>query len=148
MPEPERLLLLHGPYRPPRVRRGDKLFCEVRGTVTVGGYSDAPIPWPRVKKGGNPCLILCGDLARAVLSESNVAVCYHFGVSTHTVSKRCKALGVPEQNEGTLRRQHAWAVSREDDRLARARGAVAAERTSTAQAFGRAFRETAESNAS
>ena len=49
MPAPDRFLLRHGPYRPPRDRRGDKLFCEVRGTVTVGGYTDAPIPWPRVK---------------------------------------------------------------------------------------------------
>ena len=39
---------------------------------------------------------------------------------SHTVSNRRKALGVPEQNEGTLRLQHNWAVGREDDRLARA----------------------------
>src|SRR5205809_206754 len=66
MPEPDRLQLLHGPYLPPRVRRGDRLFCEIRGTVVVGGYTDAPIPWPRLKKGGANCLILCGDLVRAV----------------------------------------------------------------------------------
>jgi len=34
--------LLHGPYYPPRVRRGDFLSCEVRGLVEVGGYTTAP----------------------------------------------------------------------------------------------------------
>src|SRR3954469_5164831 len=121
MPAPDRFLLPHGPYRPPRVHRGDRLFCEIRGTVVVGGYTDAPIPWPRVKKGGNPCLILCGDLVRAVRAASNVAIRHHFGVSSNTVTNWRKALGVPEQNEGTLRLQHDWAVGRDDDRLARAR---------------------------
>ena len=86
MPAPDRFLLAHGPYRPPRSAAGDRLFCEIRGTVIVGGYTDAPIPWPRMKKGGNPCLILCGDLVRAVRAESNAAVSHHFGVSTHTVT--------------------------------------------------------------
>src|SRR3954471_2641361 len=114
MPTPDRLLLLHGPYRSPRVRRGDKLFCEIRGTVTVGGYTDAPIPWPRVRKGGNPCLILCGDLVRAVRAESAQAVAHHWGVSPATVWKWRQALGVPERNEGTLRLDRDNALVRTD----------------------------------
>jgi len=101
MPAVDRFKLLHGPYRPPKTRRDAKLFCEVRGTVTVGGYHDGPIPWPRVKKGGRPCLILCGDLVRAVRSESRLAVAHHFGVAEETVWTWRKALGLPQYTEGT-----------------------------------------------
>jgi hypothetical protein len=117
----DRFKLLHGPYLPPKVRRGRKLFCEIRGTVTVGGYSNGPIPWPRMKKGGNPCLVLCGDLVRAVRVESNQAVAHHWGLSTHTVSNWHMALGVPEANEGTRRLGRDWALGRTDGRLERAR---------------------------
>src|SRR5438552_16642890 len=51
--------LLFGPYHPPKTRRGKFLFCERRGTVKVGDYSDGPIPWP-VKWGTRNSLILCG----------------------------------------------------------------------------------------
>lgn len=105
----DRVNLLHGPYPAPARAAGRKLFCEIRGTVTVGGYSDGPIPWPRMKKPGSACLILCGDLVRAVLRESNQAVAHHFGVSTHTVTKWRKALVVPEYNEGTRRLGRDWA---------------------------------------
>jgi len=115
------LRLLFGPYLPPSIRRGDKLFCEIRGTVTVAGYSDAPIPWPRVKKGGNACLVLCGELVRAVKREALLVVAHHWGVSQTTVWKWRKALGVERSNEGTDQRLHDDAVSRGDDRLERAR---------------------------
>ena len=121
MKDRDRFKLLHGPYLPPKVRRGRKLFCEIRGTVTVGGYSDGPIPWPRMKKSGSACLVLCGDLVRAVHQESSQAVAHHFGICIHTVTKWRKALGVPEHNEGTRRLGRAWAVGRTDDRLERAR---------------------------
>jgi hypothetical protein len=121
MKDSDRFKLIHGPYRPPKVKRGDKLFCEIRGTVTVGGYSDSPIPWPRMKKGGNPCLILCGDLVEAVRVESNQGVAHHFGVSFGSVSTWRKALGVPVYNEGTHRVERDWAIQRNDNRLERAR---------------------------
>jgi hypothetical protein len=57
------VLFLYGPYLPPKTRRGQKLFCEIRGTVTVSGLSGGPIPWPYAKVNGRP-LILCGDLVR------------------------------------------------------------------------------------
>jgi hypothetical protein len=45
--DPDRLKLLFGPYRTPRVRIGRVLNCEARDAeVIVVGYSDAPIPWP------------------------------------------------------------------------------------------------------
>src|SRR5271163_586290 len=34
MDDSDRLKLLHGPYKPPRCRIGQKLFCELRGWVT------------------------------------------------------------------------------------------------------------------
>lgn len=119
-----RFHLLHGPYLPPKTRRGRRLFCEVRGTVEVGGYSDGPVPWPRVKKGGVHSLILCGDLVRAVRHESAQAVAHHFAVSKSTVRKWRRALDVPEHNEGTRRLGGRIAVARDDDRLARARAAA------------------------
>lgn len=47
MNDPGRLKLLFGPYCTPRVRISRVLTCEARDDdVIVGGYSDAPIPWP------------------------------------------------------------------------------------------------------
>jgi hypothetical protein len=121
LPTPDSHALRFGPYRPPHVYRGDKLFCEIRGAVTVGGYSDAPIAWPRVKKGGSPCLILCGDLVRAVKYEALIAVAHHWGVSQTTVWKWRVALGVERWNEGSTQLMRDWESNRGDNRLARAR---------------------------
>lgn len=118
---PDSYALRFGPYRPPVTHRGKMLFCEIRGTVTVGGYSDGPIPWPRVKKGGNPCLIVCGDLIRAVKHEALLAVAHHWGVSQTTVWKWRTALEVERWNAGSTTLMREWERSREDDRLERAR---------------------------
>ncbi|MDR3582505.1 MAG: hypothetical protein P4L67_04500 [Candidatus Pacebacteria bacterium] len=100
----DRLRLLHGPYAAPAVGRGDVLTCERLGReVRVGGLSDAPIPWPRVLKTGSPSLILCEDLARAVRTESEIAVSHHWGVGVVTVWAWRKALGVGRVTEGTSR---------------------------------------------
>ena len=37
--------------------------------MKVGGFTNAPIPWPRIKKTGRASLVLCGDLLDAVMSE-------------------------------------------------------------------------------
>jgi hypothetical protein len=101
--EEERFRLLHGPYYPPRTHRGAFLFCEWRGTVRVGGYSDAPIPWPYAMRTGYRSLILCGDLVRAVKLESELAVAYHWTVSATTVGKWRQVLGVEALNPGSRR---------------------------------------------
>ncbi len=94
--------LLFGPYLPPRVRRGQILVCEFRGEVVkVGGLTDAPIMWPRVLKTGSPSVIVCGDLVRAIRTESAAAVAYHWGVSETTVWKWRKSLGVERMTAGT-----------------------------------------------
>ena len=41
----DNLKLRFGPYDAPATHRGARLFCEIRGTVVVGGYSAGPIPW-------------------------------------------------------------------------------------------------------
>ena len=108
MHDQKRYKLLHGPYRAPRCRIGSRLFCEVRGEVIVCGISGARIPWPIGKRGRARSLVVCGDLAKAVLRESNIAICYWFGITAQTVSKWRKALDVPQVNEGTRRLYVDW----------------------------------------
>lgn len=94
--------LLHGPYRPPKVRVGDRLFCALRGReLTVVDWSDGPVPWPRARIGANLSLILYGDLVKAVRVESMAAIAWAWGVSTASVMRWRHALKVPEHNEGT-----------------------------------------------
>jgi hypothetical protein len=99
----ERFKLLHGPYVAPRCQVGSRLFCEVRGQVIVCGISAGRIPWPIGKRGRARSLVVCGDLAKALQRESNIAICYWFGITGQTVTKWRKALDVPQVNEGTRR---------------------------------------------
>src|SRR5258708_7826899 len=103
-----RYQLLGGPYEPPRARRGGHLFCEMRGTVKVGGYKDGPIPWP--VKWGTRSLILCGALVEAVKQESEVALGHHWGVGIKVVQNWRRALGVEMYNPGTQMLQHRAAM--------------------------------------
>jgi hypothetical protein len=97
----DRYRLLDGPYFPPRTARGRFLVCELRGTVKIGGYSDAPIPWPRIWR--HRSLVICGDLLRALKTESVYAVSYHWGLSRATVSYYRQQLSIPRQNPGSYR---------------------------------------------
>ena len=95
-----------GTYRTPRVQIGRVLTCEARDCdVIVTGYSDARIPWPfgRRPRLAAKALVVYGDLARAVRTESNQAVCHWFGITPQTVSKWRKALSVGLTNDGTHR---------------------------------------------
>lgn len=95
--------LLRGPYNPPEVRAGDKVHCALRGhEMTVVDWTDGPVPWPCGRIVGIKTVILSGDLIKAVRTESNAAVATALGVGGFTVSKWRRALGVPENNEGTL----------------------------------------------
>jgi hypothetical protein len=100
MNDREHFKLLFGPYAPPKIPRNQRLFCEVRGCLKVGSWSDGLIPWPRRYRTGS--IILCGDLVRAVKLESVEAVCYHWGVCRNVVQKWRHALHVTECNPGTL----------------------------------------------
>ncbi len=104
MDDTERYKLLHGPYVAPACERGGVLFCEYRDEeVKVGGLTNAPIQWPRVLKTGKSSLIVCGDLALAIRTESEQSIAHHWGVGIVTVWKWRVALGVPPVNGGTAR---------------------------------------------
>ncbi|GGW23915.1 hypothetical protein GCM10011452_09080 [Gemmobacter lanyuensis] len=92
--------LLFGPYAPPDVKSG-WVEDAIDGLIEVGGWTDAPIPWPRRKKTGRHSPILCGDLIRAVQTESSAAVQHHWGVSMGTVWRWRQALGVGRITDGT-----------------------------------------------
>jgi hypothetical protein len=98
MPPPE---LIAGPYAAPAVRVGDWVDDEISGLVEVGGWTDAPISWPRRKKTGRAALILTAELARAVRVESVEAVRYWWGVGATKVWQWRRALGVDRATQGT-----------------------------------------------
>jgi hypothetical protein len=60
-------------------------------------------------------------LARAVRREARIAIMHHWGVSHGTVRKWRRALGVSRVNVGTHAVTRKIALSRDDDRLERAR---------------------------
>jgi hypothetical protein len=55
--------LLHGPYQPPALHRGDRTTCLYRDAeVVITSWTDARIPWPRCRsKSKRNC---CGRSAR------------------------------------------------------------------------------------
>jgi hypothetical protein len=115
--------LLFGPYAPPRIPRTQRLLCEMRGYLRVGSWSDGLIPWPRRYRTGS--IILCGDLARAVETESVEAVSHHWGVCRNVVQKWRQALHVPEANPGTRQLRHR--IQSASDSTARRRAVIRAK---------------------
>ena len=74
----ERFRLL-GTYRTPRFRLGQVVCCEVRGAVTICGFTDAHIPWSVGKTKRARTLVIYKRLARAIRRERAQAVAHHFG---------------------------------------------------------------------
>jgi hypothetical protein len=97
----DRYRLVDGPYYPPRASRGRFLVCELRGIVKIGGYSDAPIPWPRIWH--RRSLVICEDMLRALRTESVLAVSDYWGLSKAIVSHYRQLFSVPHVNPGTHR---------------------------------------------
>ena len=98
----ERVRLVDGPYAPPLIAIGGWLQCELRGELQVGGYTNALIPWP-VAVGHAKQLIVCGDLVRALKTESRLAVSFHFGISLALVSEYRSRLGIERLTAGSTR---------------------------------------------
>jgi hypothetical protein len=95
----ERVKLLHGPYTPPPLKRGDRATCLLRDCdVIITGWSAGRIAWPRCRAegthGGGSGILLDEELARAVRCESEAANCYWWGVCVDVVWRWRKALGV------------------------------------------------------
>lgn len=128
--------LIGGPYRPPACAVGDWLDDEIDGRLQVGGWTNAPIAWPRRKKTGTHSPILCGDLARAVRVEASEAVQHWWGVGPVTVAKWRRALGVPQANVGTqrLRKQRHPGIPAEAAARGRAKAATPEARAKMAKA--------------
>jgi hypothetical protein len=105
---PNKFRLLHGPYEPPPLRKGDRVTCLYRDAVVVTSWSGGRIPWPRCRalsvRGGSG-LLVCEELAQAVRTESAAAVEYCWGISGNTVTLWRKTLGVEgwTGTEGTRR---------------------------------------------
>ena len=99
--------LLHGPYVAPEVRVGQVLECELRGRLKVRRFSTGPLVWPMGhpggQDGGRHSYIVCGDLVRAIRSESSQAVQQWWGVSEAVVTRWRAALGVEINTAGTHR---------------------------------------------
>lgn len=95
--------LLGAPYLPPACKTGDWIDDEIDGLLEVGGWTAAPLSWPRRKKSGRPALILTAELARAVRTESGEAICHWWGVRPTKVWMWRKALGVDRITDGTRR---------------------------------------------
>jgi hypothetical protein len=63
------------------------------------------------RNGGKKTLILCGDLVKAVRSESARAIQHYWGVKDDTVGTWRKALGVENNNAGTRAlRSRQWQI--------------------------------------
>jgi hypothetical protein len=95
----DKIKLLFGPYRPPVLKVGDRVFCGYRNAeVVVYDWSSAPTPWPLCYQVGNrgagKGILVDDELARAIRHESAAAVQYWWGVCQKTVCKWRAAFGV------------------------------------------------------
>jgi len=108
--------LLHGPYRPASLRKGDRVHCLLRDCLwVVTTWTDTRILWQRgqlVGQRGGSGLLLDEELARVVRCESASAIAYWWRVSEGVVWRWRKALGVTRtNNEGSLLLIHAAAAA-------------------------------------
>ena len=99
----EKVRFVGGPYTPQLVDVGGRLRCKLRGMLTVAGYTNALIPWPVAVGNSSKQVILCGDLLKALKTESCVAVAFHFGLSPQTVSLYRSRLGIERFTPGSRR---------------------------------------------
>lgn len=102
MKQADRFKLRFGSYRTPAFQIGKWVQCEVCGEVQICGITDGRIPWPVHQNHGRRSLVVYKGLAKAVRLESQLAVRYWFGIGASTANKFRRALGVEQNNQGTL----------------------------------------------
>jgi transposase-like protein len=103
MTESTSIILRFGPYSLPQgYGVGDTIECTYRGReVVIAAITNAPVQWFSIRKTGKPFVILCGDLIRAVQTESETAIAHNWGVNKDTVRKWRRALNVGRMTVGT-----------------------------------------------
>jgi hypothetical protein len=96
-----------GSYRTPRIRLGHQVECEIRGRVTVLYISDSPIQWPWARSGvrDRPSPVIFRGLSRALRTEAAVEICKAWGITSQTVTKWRKKLGLSSRTPGQLDRR-------------------------------------------
>jgi len=107
----DRCRLLHAPYDPPPLKRGDRATCLYRDCdVVITSWTDARISWQSCRalhhKRGRPGLLVDSQLLRAIQTESEAAIVYWFGVSPFLVWKWRKAFGIGQWETEGSRRLH------------------------------------------
>lgn len=119
--------LLFGPYRVPSCKVGDFVDDAIYGRVQVNGWTSGPMAWPtRKRPGGGPrSIAMTDELARALRMESAATLAFWLGVSTKTVRVFRRALDVPRNTPGTLRRHADVAVLPTPEQAAKGRKRVA-----------------------
>jgi hypothetical protein len=109
MTDADRFKLLHAPYKPQPLRRGDRATCLFRdGDVVITSWSDARLPWPRCRRadstGGGSGLLVDEELLRALRTESSLAVQCWWAVNGETVWRWRQAFGIGRwEPEGSRR---------------------------------------------
>jgi hypothetical protein len=107
---PDACRLLHRPYTPQPLRRGDRATCLFRdGDVVITAWSDAGIPWPRCRRadsGGGSGLLVDAELLRALRTESSLAVQFWWGVNGETVWRWRQVIGIGQWEPEGSRRLH------------------------------------------
>ena len=114
----DKVKLLHGPYQAPSLRVGDRATCLYRDCdVVVTSWTDAPISWPRCRpvgvRGSFPTLFVDDELARAIRTESALAIKHHWRVGMSLVAKWRRSFGIGRTGtEGSARLHRAAAPTR------------------------------------
>jgi hypothetical protein len=116
----DRTRLLHGPYVPPPLGKGDRAFCLYRDSdVVVTGWTAASLSWPRCRalhhRGGSGLLVTT-ELRRAILSELAAALQDWLEVGTKAVCAWRKAFDVSHTGTSCSRRLHRAASEKGADR--------------------------------
>jgi len=73
------------------------------GPLSRWFYSDGRIPWPIAEGKNKHQLIVCGDLVKALQTESRLAIRHHWGISLALISEYRRALGIERNTAGTWR---------------------------------------------